>query len=210
MPQPHSQELDRPITDPLAATLLPVLMHRMNNTTQLLSTLNTLSARGEEVNWLEERSGDLAHASESIDHTGYLLAILACACGADLLLERRVSGGLGIAVRAVGQALKREHRFLAEPERVMPLLAPDVRNGWELPWALASLLLQAGRSLEAEKTLEWQLLQEDSSWVLVSDAPPADRFESLASAIARRLPECTLDVRRHGWSWRMPAPWLSK
>ncbi len=210
MPQPHSQELDHPITDPLAATLLPVLMHRMNNTTQLLSTLNTLSARGGEVNWLEERAGDLAHASESIDQTGYLLAILACASGADLLLERRVSGGLGIAVRAVGKALKRERRFLADPDRALPLLAPDVKNGWELPWAFASLLLQAGRSLEEEGTLEWQLLEEESAWVLVSDASPPDRFESLVSAIERRLPECALDVRRHGWSWRMPAPWLSK
>jgi len=198
------------LTDPLAATLLPVLLHRMNNATQLLSTLNALSSSGGETRWLEERSDDLAHASEAIDRAGYLLAILACACGADLLLERRLAAGLEVAVEAVDQALRREGRSLAPAARPLPLLAPRVKGGWELPWAVASLLLQAGRGLEPGGALEWGLVEGERCWVLGGTASPTGRFESLASAIGRRLPEGQLDVRRDGWCWRIPATWLSR
>jgi hypothetical protein len=204
------EQLDRTVTDPLTRALLPVLMHRMNNSTQLLSNLNTLAARSSEVDWFEERASDLAETSGIIDDTGYLLAVLACASGADLLLERRVSSGLSIAVRAVEQALKREGRTLSAEGQPLPRLSPSAGQGWELPWAFASLLLLSGRALERDRTLDWQLLEEGSSWVLVASASPADRFESIASSIADRLPESALDVRRGGWSWRIPSPWLMK
>lgn len=210
MHPPTSSQTTPSVAGPLAATLLPVLLHRMNNATQLLSTLNALASSDGETHWLEERSDDLAHASETIDRTGYLLAILACACGADLLLERRVTAGLELAVEAVDQVLRREGRSLAAAALPLPLLAPDVKNGWELPWTVASLLLQAGRGLEQGGVLDWRFIEEDRGWVLAGAASPPDRFESIASAIERRLPEGELDVRRDGWSWRIPATWLSR
>jgi len=202
------EELEDRVADPFAAAMLPVLMHRMNNTTQLLSTLNSLSRSEGGTRWLERRAGDLAQASDLVDDLGYVLAVLASACGADLLLTRRVPRGVEIVVAVVGDALRRAGRSLAGDGSRLPAQAPDVARGWELPWAVGALLWCAGQDLETGGVLAWELTRDEKRWSLRGDHPPRDSFASLTQLLARRLPEAELEVREDGWSWHMPSLWL--
>jgi hypothetical protein len=195
----------------LTGTLLPVLIHRMNNATQLMSNLSALSRCGpgpSGKDWLEERAEDLAQTSREIDVLGYLLAVLASASGADLLLERRVPNGITLMTEAVGDALRRDGRALAGGCRPAPLQAPDVAHGWELCWAVGALLLAAGAESNADSPLEWQWLREADAWVLVCAGAAPTSVEQLEGRINARLPESSLDMRSEGWSWRVPAAWL--
>ena len=206
MPQ---EEFDGHVADPLASALLPVLMHRMNNTTQLLSTLNSLVRCQGGLKWLEERAGDLAQASDLVDDLGYVLAVLASACGADLLLTRRVPRGVEIMIAVVADALRRDGRALSPGDSSRPRQAPNVHGGWELPWAIGALLWRAGEDLESGGRLEWRLREEAERWILSGDHTPRDSFADLAPLLSARLPETELEAREDGWSWRMPALWLS-
>ena len=74
----------------MAAALLPVLLHRIRNTTQLLSNLNALLALEPDGGPAlpEGRADDLAAAAGEADELGWLLGVLAGGLGADLLLRR--------------------------------------------------------------------------------------------------------------------------
>jgi hypothetical protein len=201
-------QLDQRVADPLAEQLLPVLMHRMNNTTQLLSNLEALGRVTGGTDWVSERSQDLSSASVDVDEIGYLLAVVASAKGADLLLARRVAGGLRIMVDAVSDVARRRGRELRIPSHGVPEQSAHIHEGWELPWAVGALLLKAALNQAEGEPLDWQLLQEEGSWVLVSSGTMDDGFVGLRDLVLQRLPESHLDVRREGWSWRFPADWL--
>ncbi|MCB9916521.1 MAG: hypothetical protein H6828_15455 [Planctomycetes bacterium] len=194
----------------LARHLLPVLLHRANNAAQLMTALSSLARCGPApsgLSWLEERANDLAQASHDVDELGYLLAVLASASGADLMLERREPRGLAWTTHAVGEALRRDERVLAPASHPVPDQLP-VHGGWELCWAAGSLLLVAGRAGAPGDVLEWQWLDEGTSWVLVGACAAPQAVEPLRAALAERCPESVLDVRGGGWSWRVPAAWL--
>ena len=202
---------ERMASDELASTLLPVLIHRMNNATQLMSNLSALARCGPApggVDWIEERAEDLAGTSREVDVLGYLLAVLASASGAKLLLERRAARGLEWMTEAVGEALHREGRALAPAARAVPDQSPRVANGWELCWAVGALLLAAGESSSADAPLEWQWLEQGESWVLVCAGEAPAGVTRLRALLTSRLPESSLDLRSEGWSWRVPAAWM--
>lgn len=201
------EQLDSSVTDPLAAALLPVLVHRMNNTTQLLSNLHAILGADSRRDWLAERAEDLGASSQDVHELGYLIAVLSSASGADLLQARRLSEGLEIVLKALAEVARRQGCRLPI-ESPIPRQAPDVHAGWELPWAVGALLHQSLSELQEGQSLDWQLLAEDESWVLISSQKPVDGFEALRPLIAERLPESVLDVRDGGWSWRIPAGWL--
>mgnify|MGYP006928158157 CR=1 FL=1 len=198
--------------DVLAIRLLPVLMHRMNNATQLLSNLHAMGQYVGKSDWLSSHAVDLKDCSEDIHELGYLLAVLASANGADLLLERREARGLQSMVSAVIDAVRRDGGRMNAPARALPNQSPGVLGGWELPWAFGTLLYAStlGQLVTEEDppSYDWQLLQEEEAWVLVSSKVPRDQFGSLRSKIESRLPQTQLDVCTEGWSWRMPAAWL--
>lgn len=203
------EQLERVTRDPLSEALLPVLVHRMNNTTQLLSNLRSVLQHAGERDWLGERAEDLASAYGDLDAAGYLMAVLASASGADLLLARREARGVAWMVEAVGEVVRREGGTFREPSRPVPEQAPDVHDGWQFAWGVGALLLASARACgERAATCEWQLLEDSAAWVLVGSCVPSDEFASLAPTLAERLPEASLDVRREGWSWRVPATWL--
>ena len=77
------------LCDPLAEALFPVLIHRLNNATQVLSALNAALGAGLDDALLGGSSENLAAASRDVHELGWLLGVLASAGGADLLLERR-------------------------------------------------------------------------------------------------------------------------
>jgi hypothetical protein len=205
-------ESDQGTADGLAAALLPVLIHRMNNATQLMTNLSALAGYGPAPgggDWLEERAEDLASTSREIDEVGYLLAVLASASGADLLLERRCELGLSWMTRLVADALRREGRSLAGGRHPIPGQRPGVGAGWELCWALGALLMTSGMSLPSGEALEWQWLDEGDSWVLVGASESSPAFRALLARVQERLPEGVFDARSEGWSWRIPAAWLT-
>lgn len=201
------EQLETRAADPFSAALLPVLMHRMNNATQLLSNLNAVLRADTSRDWMGDRSEDLAKTGEDLHDLGYLLAVLSSAAGSDLLLSRRQPRGLEIMLGAVDDLTRREEHRIAS-ECPLPKLAPQVHGGWELPWAFGALLWSSTRELSSEEELCWQLLDQAQSWVLIGSKSPRDQFASLQPLIQERLPEGELDVREAGWSWRIPAAWL--
>src|SRR5262245_57726535 len=152
------------LRDPLARALLPVLLHRVANAAQILSGLDALLPLGPAV--LEERSGDLASAGETVDDVGWLLALLASASGSRLLLGRRNRGGLPPLLDGVRGCLRREGRDLAPAEGPLPELAPDVADGWQLPWAIASLFFLEGRGLAPKTALAWSIHPTGEGWTI--------------------------------------------
>jgi hypothetical protein len=165
---------EKELRDPLARAILPVLLHRIGNASQLLSNLDALLETHPAA--LDERSEDLAAAGEIVDDAGWLLALLASASGARLLLERREAHGLAPLLACVRACLRREDRDLAEARAPLPRLAPGVASGWELPWYLASVLYLSGRELEAGRSLAWSIERLPRAWRLActrtTDARP--------------------------------------
>ncbi|MFT7668336.1 MAG: hypothetical protein ACI8X5_001027 [Planctomycetota bacterium] len=201
-------QLDTSVTDPLAAALLPVLVHRMNNTTQLVSNLHAIVQLGGDRNWLAERAGDLADSAADIGELGYLLAVLSSASGADMLLARRLPRGVAILLEALADVGRRSDRNLNLPASGLPDQASTIHSGWEFPWAFAALLEQVFMEQPAGNEFDWQLLREEEAWLLICPHVPEDNFDRLKPRLSALLPETKLDLRPGGWSWRIPADWL--
>jgi hypothetical protein len=195
--------------DPFAAALLPVLLHGLNNATQVLSSLNALLALDEDGSVLTSRAGDLAHASRQVDDLGWLLALVGSASGADVLMARRERAGLAPLVACVRTVLRKDGRDLSRPERSLPGLATDVADGWQLPWTIGSWLWTSGRSLAPGGTgakLEWEIAAHEDAWELRCDAPWSTALEAIAQRLpgleaARAAPDASV--------LRIPLGWLT-
>jgi hypothetical protein len=192
--------------DRLAAALMPVVLHGLNNTTQLLASLNALLAIDRSQVLFEGRAGDIAYAARVVDELGWVLAVLASASGADVLLERRRSAGLKPLLETVRDALRRDGSDLELPE-ILPELEPDVGRGWELPWAVASWLWTARRTSQAEFT--WSIdSRGEHCRVACSGGEPAAMHE-VSEAIAARLPESRFELDDGAQRcFLVPARWL--
>ena len=185
------EEQPPPTPDPLAEALLPVLVHRMNNSTQLLSNLRTVLQAAPGRDWLTERSEDLADAHGELRITGYLLALVSCACGADLLLERREGRGLVWLLRAVGEVVRREGGRLTEPPSGFPEVAPAA-SSWELLWLVGRLVHGAGRRAAAEGgELVWALEAPDGA-AAVLRISPGPRGGEVPVELVERIPGAEL------------------
>lgn len=200
--------------DPLAEAAVPVLLHRLNNATQILTSLNSLLALGPDGRALfEARAGDLAYASERVDELGWCLAVAASALGADLLLARRDRAGLVALVELVGEVLRRDGRALAKPAHSLPVLRVDVAHGWQLPWAFASWLWTSGSVLESGAELEWHVSALDDRVRLVCRAPWSEAHSRARDAWAARLPgarfEQAEDARGPSAILSMPSAWFA-
>jgi hypothetical protein len=209
----EARETGTDARDPLAQALLPVLLHRLNNSTQVLASLNSLLAVQERERVLEQRAGDISWAAGSIDELGWLLAVLASACGSDLLLERRERDGLRIVFAAVREALRRAGRDLADGDRELPLLAADVADGWQLPWAMGSWVWTAGSVLPQGTRLAWTLRASGARHELACTAPDAPSLGALVQRVERLLPGaqagCTAGAPDAQWILSVPSAWLT-
>lgn len=200
--------------DPLAEAMVPVLLHRLNNATQILTSLNSLLALGPDGRALfEARASDLAYASERVDELGWCLAVAASALGADLLLARRDRAGLVALVDLVGEVLRRDGRALAKPAGALPVLCGDVAHGWQLPWAFASWLWASGSALESGRALEWHVDSADDRVRLVCHAPWSEAHARARDAWQTRLPgawfERDEDVHGPCAILSMPGVWFA-
>ena len=189
--------------------MLPVILHRVANATQHLNGLSALLAV--DPGALAARGDDLAETSDRVDDAGWLLALIASASGSRLLLARREREGLAPLVECIRECLRRAGRDLAGPVEPLPNLAPEVGEGWQLPWAIGTLLHEAANSLPARATLAWSVRRapERPGTVAVACAPAAD-FDpkDLATWLARELPAARLNSAGGELALELPAVWL--
>jgi hypothetical protein len=192
--------------------MLAVLLHRVANATQHLNGLSALLAV--DPGALAARGDDLAETSDRVDDAGWLLALIASASGSRLLLARREREGLVPLVECVRECLRRAGRDLAAPAENLPDLAPDVGEGWQLPWAIGTLLHEAARSLPARTALAWSFRRTPGrpgrpGTVALACAPAAD-FDprELVAWLARELPAARLALAGGELALEVPAAWL--
>lgn len=197
---------------PLAAGLLPALLHRLANTTQILSGLNSLAALGLGPELWSERAADVEAASEQAHELGYLLAVVGSGAGADLLGERRAPQGLRWTVGLVREGLRRRGLDLGPDPEPWPRLCAAAPEGWRLPWAVAELLWMASADGPADAELGWSLRQAGEGYSL--DVKPLGETvqppgEDWRRGLSERLPGTQLEF--HGDSWRLHIPpnWLT-
>ncbi len=207
-------------TEPtLAAALLPMLLHSINNTTQLLIAVGGAPSVREPD--LEGCGGDLARAAASAHDHGWILGVLGCELGADLLLARRKERGLEPLVALVRTALRRRGGDLDGPAE-LPRLAPDVGSGWELPWGLGWLLWCSAlddpgarvrfsvQEREAPAAAAGPGRLEGPAWRVAVTGGGGARLRAAAARVVGRLPEARLDLRVDGADWWLPAAWLRR
>ncbi|MFT5153429.1 MAG: hypothetical protein ACI841_003429 [Planctomycetota bacterium] len=132
--------------DPLIALLLPVLLHKLNNATQLLTGVHALMQLAPEEDSLTRHGEDLAHTSRKVDDLGWLLALVASIGGANLMLDRREERGLDLLLGLLSDALRRDGVRLS-PSESGRRMSPSVQCGWQLPWAVGAFLNAAARDL---------------------------------------------------------------
>jgi hypothetical protein len=130
-------------SDPVARVLLPVLLHEVNNATQLLVGLRAiLELPGGEA-MFNSRADDLGRTSHMMDDLGFALAVVATAGGANMLLARRDDRSIRILWDLAKKALTRGGGVKIADSGEPPLTAPDALDGWQLAWAVAALLIAA-------------------------------------------------------------------
>ncbi len=130
-------------SDPVARVLLPVLLHEVNNATQLLVGLRAiLELPGGEA-MFNSRADDLGRTSHMMDDLGFALAVVATAGGANMLLARRDERSVRILWDLAKKALTRGGGVKITDSGEPPLTAPSALDGWQLAWSVAALLIAA-------------------------------------------------------------------
>ncbi len=197
--------------DPLARALLPALIHKLGNATQLLTGLNAMLALdgGEEL--FAGRSSDLARCSGDVRDLGWALAVVASGSGSNLLLDRREPRGLEIILPLLGEASRRARGVRVSLPTPLPELTPATLSGWELPWGIASLLL-AGTEDAGGDRLDWSLAPIDSAngscahWCLT--VAGGEVLTARAESVLDRLPAIEASHESERLVVRMPPEWL--
>ena len=191
---------------------LPVLLHRLANHTQWMTGFRSLLQipGGEEL--LAAKSDDLCQAGRRFQEVGWLMAVLGSAQGGNLLLARREPQGLALMFELVQEGLQREARergsgTIPQGPEDWPNLAPSAQDGWQIPFALGTLVLHAYRDgSQSGRALTWR---HEAGAVCITlpwpesgiELPNPERF-GLLGAEFHLGPDQSLD-------WRMPQDWFT-
>lgn len=198
--------------DELARALLGALLHRLNNVTQVISSVNALVRLGGESAAIARHAEDLRQSAEGLERLGWLLALLSRQRGSDLLLARREARGQAWLLELLREAVRRERRELGEPRPGSLEPDPAREEALELGWACAGWLFAAARELPERGTLAWGIEARGERVRLCTSCTPREAHE-LALAIARRVPGAGLEREPDGrltlelpaQGWRPPA-----
>jgi hypothetical protein len=190
----------------LAAALLPALVHRINNTTQLLVVLRSLLADPDD-GVLAVAGPDLARAAAEAEQQGWLLGILARSVGTDVLLAREERRGLGTALALVAEALRRERKELTLPKRLPTItLCEGCPRSAPLCLDLAALVWSSCQPLAG--AFELSLVERPDAWELrlsrgdLGDAALTFARSDCGRSGARLVPD------GEGWRLLLPHAWL--
>lgn len=168
------------LSSELAGKLLPVLLHKLNNVTQVFSGLNSLLAVTGDPALLVERAGDLEHAGAQLHRLGWLVGMIGASQGADLLLARREALGLRWSLEALAELCAREQVRLELPAQ-LPRVCPQ-ENEAAICWDLLLWI----RSQPAQPVLRLSWTRTSDQWIFrlegsaASHALPAGALEPLS------------------------------
>lgn len=166
----------------LAAAAMPVLLHRVQNTTQLVTGLNTLLNMEPDEPPGPEGAGAFRKASGDAHELGWLFGVLAVGVGTDLCFDRREAGGIEPVLRLVRDALRREGRDLVWRGAVPAL--DGARDGAALCWGLARLAWTIGRT---QAPGAGELTFEDQGGTSVWRVPDGAEVAAVGEALADEL-----------------------
>ncbi len=187
MPSTGSREASE-----LMTWALPVLLHRLANHTQWMTGFRSLLQipGGEEL--LASKSGDLAEAGRRFQEVGWLMAVLGSAQGGELLLARREPEGLALMFDLVREGLQREGVGPISGPAAWPELAPDALDGWQIPFALGSLIWRAYRD-GSQSGRPVELVGQPGAWSVSLPWPQSEN--GALDAGPYRLPGVDFHVR---------------
>lgn len=180
--------------DPLVALLMPAVIHRLGNATQLLTGLNAMLAMGDQeaLDMVAGRGEDLSRVGLHATHMGYALAVLGSVQGNDLLLSRREPRGLEWMVELLGEALRREGGQLGQVRGSLPDQDPAALDGWQAAWAVCRILLAGATDSTQEQSWSLRQAAPGSPWQLDVPRPHPDDIEQLTRVFERRAPSLRL------------------
>ncbi len=189
----------------MGQVLLPVLLHEVNNTTQLLVGLRALLELPGGEALFAQRAGDLARASDAMYDLGFALAVVATAGGANMLLARRHPRALEILWELTARALSRSGAAPLERSGTPLDLRPDALDGWQAPWSVAALLIEADTANDGSDW-SWRWLDDGS---LVGTSARARELSGLGlERITARAPGTSIELLGNEVTWRAPKSWL--
>ncbi len=204
----NGREFAEAVDGALTAVLMPVLLHKLSNATQLLSSLNALLSIEGGAELALSRTNDMARTSSQVEDLGWLLAALASASGADLLLERRERRGLAIFSKALQEALRRRGCELLVEPATLPDISREALDGWELPWVLCSLVLASAGPTSRAAPLVLHFEAGTGTGRAEFDLQGAEVPPQPAQRLLLRLPGAEFLARPNGWVLAVPARWL--
>ncbi len=197
-------------TEDLLGQVLPVLLARMQRASEELGRCTREFAAGARGAERTPRGGhfleEVQAASESL---GWILGVLACAAGDDLLLARREPYGLALVADVVGEVLASEGRALEPDASGFPDVAPRLEDGWRLPWCVGLLLRLAARQLPPSAPVRWRL---ERGALLTRLWFPGTRAEGTAGLLAdleSLLPGSRASIEADGIGMEFPADWFA-
>ncbi|MCC6406398.1 MAG: hypothetical protein IT453_04465 [Planctomycetes bacterium] len=187
--------------DAAARALLPVLLHRVNNSTQVLVGVDELLRIGR----ASEFSPDLARISSDVHEVGWLFGVLAAGLGADTLVERVERDGLASVARWATLAVRRTERELEWTGAVgLQLIAPP-RLAPRAAFALAFACVRAAECVQPGVSLRAEVARRDGRWELVLSA----RLDDDAAAWLSAFEGTELARTPNATTWRVPAAWFA-
>ena len=194
----------------LAAALLPALLHRVQNTTQLIVGVRALAAL-EPLSLPQRSSGDLAAAARAAHEQGWLLGVLSRALGADLLLAREERDGLRPVLELVRDGLRREGRDLTFAVGEMPRLgtAIDGPDTAARCAALAALAWAAGTACERGTGPALLFARGAAGHELRADLGAGEALRSTFEELGLGRQACVLRAESAAWALHVPAAWFS-
>ena len=185
---------------------MPIALHDLNNATQFLSMLHSITSSDPDSEILESSAGNLARTGEGVEDLGLLMAIISTVAGSDLLLERRSSRGVEVVLNAVQKLVRKEGRdvIFADDSNLVSTLGDGM--GWELPWALGAAVWIAANAAPAGHATT--LSFDGESWHGQCD--PCEELSKHSVSVMELSPEITLTVNGTSWSLRAPSIWIER
>jgi hypothetical protein len=185
-----------------ARALLPVLLHRIKNTTQLIVGVDSLFGGADASRF----SRDLSSAATDVSELGWWLGVLATGLGADTLVERVERRGLESLLVWARAAARRAGRDIELGAALPPSIALDPRAGQRLAWTILALFALSAISLDEGATLRWRIDRVGGVWRLTIDAPLSADAHDLIEGFAH----ASLERSERDFTWTLPGEWLAE
>lgn len=196
-------------TEDLLTHALPVVLARMRRASAQLERCSRAFA-SEQAGEGRARGGPALEEVQTQSETlGWILGVLACATGDDLLLARREPYGLALVADVVGEALAGEGRALEPDASRFPDVAPRLEDGWRLPWTVGLLLRLAARVLPPGTPVRWRFERGHLRSTLLFLGARADGAAPLLCDLEALLPGAEARIEPEGFGMDFPAEWFA-